>query len=100
MKVEIKELLKAGNKVWAYWRVSTSKKKMERQIHLFESMGIDGTYIFGDKVTGKSQAEGRNEHMKLKKYLSSGDYLVIKNLDRLGRDKENITKEYWEGFIS
>ena len=88
MKIEIKEILELGNKVWAYWRVSTSKQKMERQIHLFENMGIEETYIFGDKVTGKSHAEDRDEYMKLKKYLSNGDFLVIKNLDRLGRDKK------------
>ena len=95
VKAEVRKLLESGNKVWGYWRVSTAKQKMERQIHLFEDMGIEDNYIFGDKVTGNSQAGDRKEYRKLKKYLSSGDYLVIKNLDRLERDKKNISKEYW-----
>ena len=32
VKGEVRKLLESGNKVWGYWRVSTAKHKMEKQI--------------------------------------------------------------------
>jgi hypothetical protein len=34
-------------------------------------------------------------YSEMKKLMVPGDYLLIKNLDRLGRDKKLILKEYW-----
>ena len=96
MKNRVNKLFKKKKRVWAYWRVWTSKQSEGRQIKIFEDYGLDNLFIRGDKVTGKSNAEDRDMYSEMKRLMVSGDYLLIKNLDRLGRDKELILKEYWD----
>ena len=95
MKNRVNMLFEDKKRVWAYWRVSTSKQSEGRQIKIFKDYGLDNLFIRGDKVTGKSNAEDRNMYSEMKKLMVPGDYLLIKNLDRLGRDKKLILKEYW-----
>jgi DNA invertase Pin-like site-specific DNA recombinase len=95
MKNRVNMLFEDKKRVWAYWRVSTSKQSEGRQIKIFEDYGLDNLFIRGDKITGKSNAEDRNMYSEMKKLMVPGDYLLIKNLDRLGRDKKLILKEYW-----
>ena len=96
MKNRVNMLFQDKKRVWAYWRVSTSKQSEGRQIKIFEDYGLDSLFIRGDKITGKSNAEDRNMYSEMKKLMVPGDYLLIKNLDRLGRDKKLILKEYWD----
>jgi|GEM_PF-1134212 len=95
MKNRVNMLFQDKKRVWAYWRVSTSKQSEGRQIKIFEDYGLDNLFIRGDKITGKSNAEDRNMYSEMKKLMVPGDYLLIKNLDRLGRNKKLILKEYW-----
>lgn len=95
MKNRVNLLFEEKKRVWAYWRVSTSKQSEGRQIKIFEDYGLDNLFIRGDKVTGRSNAEDRVMYSEMKKLMVPGDYLLIKNLDRLGRDKNLILEEYW-----
>ena len=88
-------LFEDKKRVWAYWRVSTSKQSEDIQIKIFEDYGLESLFIRGDKITGKSNAEERNMYSEIKKLMVHGDYLLIKNLDRLRRDQKPILKEYW-----
>lgn len=81
-----------------YARVSTKDQNLARQIETFKAMGAKDDEIISDKTTGANfDREGYN---KLKGVLGlrHGDTLVIKELDRLGRDKEGIKSElsYWK----
>ena len=79
--------------IYAYLRVSTKEQNLERQIVAVKEFRseLSKTNIFSDKQSGKNF--DRTEYLKLKAVLKSGDELIIKELDRLGRNKEEIKKE-------
>ncbi|MDE5548933.1 MAG: recombinase family protein [Clostridia bacterium] len=55
-------------------------------------LGIDEKKIFCEKKSGKDFE--RKEYMRLMRKLRSGDLLVIKSIDRLGRNYESIISEW------
>ena len=69
---------------YAYARVSARDQNLQRQIAAFIEYGIEKSRIFSDKKSGKDFE--RKEYKKLIKKLKSGDLLVIKSIDRLGRN--------------
>ena len=79
--------------IYAYLRVSTKDQNLERQIVAVKAYcpSLLDQNIFCDKQSGKNFA--RVEYLKLKALLVAGDELIIKELDRLGRNKEEIKKE-------
>ena len=77
--------------IYAYLRVSTKDQNLERQIIAVKEYNPKIDKIFSDKQSGKNFE--RTEYLKLKAVLQSGDELIIKELDRLGRNKEEIKKE-------
>lgn len=81
-----------------YARVSSKDQNLARQIELFKSMGATDEQIITDKKSGKDF--NREGYLSLKSAmgLRSGDTLVIKELDRLGRNKDAIKEEleYWK----
>lgn len=89
------------NKIFYYARVSTKEQNLDRQIEAFkkyadmENIAFNDRDIITDKASGKDfQREG---FMLLKNsLLRSGDTLVIKELDRLGRDMAMIKDEWNE----
>jgi DNA invertase Pin-like site-specific DNA recombinase len=81
---------------YAYLRVSTKEQNLERQINAVKeycSELVDSN-IFSDKQSGKDFA--RTEYCRLKEKLQPGDEVIIKELDRLGRNKEEIKTELRE----
>lgn len=85
------------SKIFGYCRVSSKDQNPERQINAIlefcnrAELPIDKRDIFIDKVSGKNF--NRAEYETLKRILRSGDILVVKELDRFGRNKEDIKKE-------
>lgn len=80
---------------YGYVRVSTEKQNTDRQYQALLEYGVEERNIIEDKVSGKDF--NRDGYILLKtKMLRSGDSLVIKELDRLGRDKDMIKKELQE----
>lgn len=78
--------------IYAYARVSARDQNLGRQIAAFMEFGIDKSRIFSDKKSGKDFE--RKEYKKLIKKLRPGDLLVVKSIDRLGRNYDQIIAEW------
>ena len=79
-------------KQYAYVRVSSKDQNPERQIAAMRELGIVEKNIFIDKMSGKDF--DRTEYRKLLKRLKYGDLIVIKSIDRLGRNYSEILEEW------
>ena len=77
---------------YGYVRVSTKEQNIDRQLVEMFSQGLNDKTIFIDKQSGKDFE--RDEYQKLKKILKSGDLLIIKSIDRLGRNYDMIIEEW------
>ena len=82
-----------NTKVFGYVRVSTKDQNVERQIISMQELGIDERDIFIEKASGKDF--NRPQYLALKAQLRKGDLVYITSLDRLGRNSDDIKKE-WE----
>ena len=79
-------------KVFGYARVSTKRQAEDRQIEALLAYGIEERNIIIDKESGRDME--RNGYQSLKNtLLRRGDTLVIKELDRLSRNKADIKAE-------
>lgn len=79
--------------IYAHIRVSSKDQNLARQIIAVKEYRPEllDENIYSDKESGKSFE--RKEYLKLKAVLKPGDELIIKELDRLGRNKKEIQKE-------
>ena len=79
--------------IYAYARVSTEAQRTDRQIIAIKEYAKDipDDNIFMDKASGKSLE--RPEYIRLKSMLRTGDELIIKEFDRLGRNKDEVMEE-------
>ena len=77
---------------YGYARVSTKEQKEDRQLIASKEYGIAEYNIFIDKQSGKDFA--RQEYQLLTQVLQEGDILVIKSLDRLGRNYREMIKQW------
>lgn len=84
------------SKVYGYVRVSTKEQNEGRQLEEMRKLGIPEERIFIDKQSGKDF--NRAEYQTLKRMLkdSPNSILVILSIDRLGRNYEEIVKEWQE----
>ena len=78
--------------VWGYCRVSTTQQKTDRQEIAMEEYGVPATKIFIDKQSGKSF--NRPAYKKMIRILRKGDIIVIKSIDRLGRNYQEIIDQW------
>lgn len=86
------------NKVYGYARVSSKEQNLDRQIIALKNYGVDEKNIKYDKQSGKDF--NRESYQLLKnELLRENDTLVIKELDRLGRNKDMI-KEEWNDLVN
>jgi DNA invertase Pin-like site-specific DNA recombinase len=81
--------------VYAYLRVSTKEQNLDRQIDEVRKSGIHIDRECHEMQSGKD-FKSRRVYQKLKKRLTWGDTLVICSIDRLGRNYEEILKEWKE----
>lgn len=92
-----------NNKIFGYVRVSTKEQKEDRQVQAIKEYCKDNNIeleerdIIIDKQSGKDF--NRQGYQTLKTQLArQGDTIIIKELDRLGRNMEQI-KEEWQDLI-
>ena len=78
--------------IYGYARVSTKEQNEIRQIRALEKFGVNPDNIFIDKQSGKDFQ--RTNYKKLIRKLKPDDVLVIKSIDRLGRNYEEILEEW------
>lgn len=81
-----------GSKTFYYGRVSTREQNLDRQIEAFRALGADERDIITDKESGKSMDRPGYQYLR-KRLLREGDTLVVKSIDRLGRNAEQIKEE-------
>ena len=84
------------SKVFGYARVSSKEQNEERQLVAFKEFGIDERDIYIDKQSGKDF--NREQYNILKNILRENDLLVIKSIDRLGRNYNMIVDE-WKDIV-
>lgn len=78
--------------IYAYARVSAADQNLARQIDSFLAFGVPKPHIYCDKKSGKDFE--RENYLRLLKRLKQGDLLVIKSIDRLGRNYDMIIEEW------
>lgn len=83
-----------NTKTFGYCRVSSNEQNEERQTQAMLDSGINERDIFIDKKSGKDFI--RPQYQALKAQLRAGDILVIKSIDRLGRNYKQICEEWRE----
>lgn len=79
-------------KTYGYIRVSTKDQNPERQRIAFQEYEIPEKDIFIDKTSGKNF--DRPQYQRLLRRLRQGDLLVIKSIDRLGRNYSEILEQW------
>lgn len=80
------------NRIYGYARVSSREQNENRQIEALKSFGVPEGNIIIDKASGKDTERVGYQYMK-QQILRKGDTLVIKELDRLSRNKSDIKHE-------
>ena len=77
---------------YGYARVSTREQNEQRQIIALTQFGLSEKCIYVDKQSGRDFE--RPQYRRLVRRLRDGDTLVVKSIDRLGRNYEEILKQW------
>ena len=80
------------SKEYGYIRVSSTDQNEDRQLLAMDKIGIPKSSIYIDKQSGKDFE--RPQYKRLVKKLKKGDLLYILSIDRLGRNYEEIQKQW------
>lgn len=80
------------NRIYGYARVSSREQNTDRQIEALIRFGVPEQQIIVDKASGKDTERDGYQYLK-RQILRRGDTLVIKELDRLSRNKADIKRE-------
>ena len=78
--------------IYGYIRVSTREQNEDRQLIALREMAVPEANLFIDKQSGKDF--DRPQYQKLLRKLKKDDLLYIKSIDRLGRNYEEILKQW------
>lgn len=78
--------------VYGYARVSTKEQNEARQMMALEAFGVEPGRIYVDKQSGRDFERPR--YKRLLGRLKKGDVLVVKSIDRLGRNYEEILSQW------
>lgn len=78
--------------LYGYVRVSTKDQCEERQLLAMREFGVPEKSIYMDKLSGRDFE--RLQYRRLIRRLRSGDVMVIKSIDRLGRNYEEIQNQW------
>ena len=79
-------------KKYAYCRVSSKDQNLDRQLAALEPWQIPEGNIYCDRQSGKNFE--RPAYQRLMRRLRPGDQLIIKSIDRLGRNYEEILEQW------
>lgn len=79
-------------RTYGYIRVSTREQNEERQVLAMREFGITERDMIIDKQSGKDFE--RPGYKKLMKKLAQNDIVVVKSIDRLGRNYEEILEQW------
>ena len=79
--------------IWGYARVSSKEQNEDRQVVELQPLVTTESHLLVEKKSGKNF--DRPIYKSLKNIMREGDVLVIKSLDRLGRNYDQM-KEEWK----
>jgi DNA invertase Pin-like site-specific DNA recombinase len=77
-------------RTFGYARVSTSQQSLDIQVKVLMNAGVEKHRIFTDKATGSNTDRGGLDTLRVK--VEKGDTIMVKKLDRLGRDTADMVK--------
>ncbi len=77
---------------YGYVRVSAKDQRLDRQYAALEEADVPHRNIYADKKSGKNFA--RPAYQRLMKRLRPGDLLIIKSIDRLGRNYKEVIEQW------
>lgn len=77
---------------YGYVRVSTKEQNEQRQLIVLRDFGIPDKHIFVDKQSGKDFE--RTNYKRMIRKVKCGDTIVIKSIDRLGRNYDEILTQW------
>lgn len=77
---------------YGYIRVSSKDQNVDRQMSALLKEGVNKKHIYIDKQSGKNL--DRPAYKRLMKKLKSGDVLIVKSIDRLGRNYAEILEQW------
>lgn len=80
-----------GN-IYGYCRVSTKDQNLARQLDAMRTYGVREAAIFSEHQSGKNF--NRTAYKRLIHILRKGDVVVIKSIDRLGRNYNEILEQW------
>lgn len=78
--------------IYGYVRVSSQDQNEDRQLMAMRQQRIDPAHIYIDKQSGKDFE--RPQYKRLVRRMKSGDLLYILSIDRLGRNYEEIQRQW------
>lgn len=78
--------------IYGYVRVSSTDQNEDRQMIALQEAAVPEKNIFMDKQSGKDF--DRPNYKKLMRKLNAGDLLYVLSIDRLGRNYEEIQKQW------
>ena len=79
-------------RVYGYARVSTRDQNLDRQLVALSEFGVEKKLVYADKASGRDFERPR--YRALLRKLREGDVLVVKSIDRLGRNYDEILEEW------
>ncbi|MGX4601752.1 recombinase family protein [Faecalimicrobium sp. JNUCC 81] len=88
--------------IFGYMRISTNKEsqRTDRQHFTLMQYAKENDFNFDDileeRISGNIKADHRDQYKKLKYKLRKGDILIITDLDRLGRNADDVIMELKE----
>jgi len=75
-------------RLFGYARVSTGQQSLDSQVNALKEAGVAANRIFTDKASG-SHTDREGLHL-LRIKVEAGDVILVKKLDRLGRDTADM----------
>ena len=75
-------------RLFGYARVSTSRQSLDLQVKALKNEGVRANRIFTDKISGSHLDREGLQMLRLK--VEEGDVILVKKLDRLGRDTADM----------
>lgn len=84
------------SKTFAYIRVSTREQNENRQLDSLQGLNIDEIIV--EKASGKNFIS-REKYQQMKSQLRGDDLVIVKSIDRFGRNYTQICKE-WESLVN
>lgn len=77
---------------YGYIRVSTREQNEDRQVIALTEAGVQQSHLYVDKQSGKDF--NRRQYKRLVRKLKQEDVLIVKSIDRLGRNYDEILEQW------